>query len=80
MPPTSFCAVLDGPHHVRADPESDLNNLDPRNLREAQLMWNQQAGPLLGRRVRVHGTLFAGHTGHHHVDLLPFVALIEPLE
>ena len=72
--------VIDEPLHVRADHESDINSLEQRNVREVQLVWSQKAGPLLGRRVRVRGTLFAGHTGHHHVDLLVIVALIEPLE
>jgi hypothetical protein len=53
------------------DPELDTPQ---RSVRRVQLVLDSagyaQMRPLVGQRVRLRGTLFAAHTGHHHTPIL----------
>lgn len=54
-------------------PQDDLMNIPEKNVRSIQLVINQNPNPNLikeGEHVTVTGTLFHGHTGHHHTAVL----------
>jgi hypothetical protein len=72
--------LLDAPVSVRADPRSDLNDLEQRRLLVVQLVSSEPLRLLEGVHIRGCGTLFAAHTGHHHAELLMTVASIEAIE
>ncbi len=62
-----FLIELERPIAVRGDPTDELNSRSITELSRVQLEVSANPDPaLLGARVRVTGTLFTAHTGHHH--------------
>ena len=63
--------VLNEPICINANSNDALNPLDSSNIREVQLVFSTPPGPeFMERSVAVYGSLFAAHTGHHHVPIL----------
>jgi hypothetical protein len=73
-PETGFYLRLEAPICTTASPDSADNNGALQDVRLVQLVLDQAAyahlRPHLGRRITLHGSLFAAVTGHHHAPLL----------
>ena len=66
-----FLLELERPIAVRGDPTDELNRDSIDELKRVQLEVSASPDPaLLGTRVRVTGTLFTAHTGHHHTPAI----------
>lgn len=67
----SWILSLDKPIKVRAKDETDpVTGPSVDNVRELQLVLHKPRRKMIGKKVRVKGTLFHAHTGHHHTDVL----------
>ena len=72
------------PVNVRGDPKSDINRASAEDVTEMQVL--MYAIPVsthqkyFGTCVSITGTLFTGHTGHHHTDVLITAQKITPAE
>jgi len=71
---TGWYVALEKPLCVKGEPSDDINADDVSDVRLLQLvlMHDEYATDkdLVGKRVRVSGTLFTAHTGHHHTPVL----------
>lgn len=71
-----FLLVLDKPVDVQPDPDlsSDTNTESFKNVREMQMVFmnidHKLFKRIMGKKVKVTGTLFQAETGHHHTDVL----------
>jgi Domain of unknown function (DUF4431) len=74
--------VLPRPVRVQGDPTSELNSETFANITQVQLVIDDGIAPgyskYFERDVEVTGKLFAGHTGHHHTDVLITVETLTP--
>jgi Domain of unknown function (DUF4431) len=63
---------LDQPVCVLADPKDTINSEDERDQRLVTLVLasGMKLASYVGARVRVDGTLFHAHTGHHRTPIL----------
>jgi hypothetical protein len=72
-PEPAWVLHLERPVSVVAAP-GDLFNQSERNVRQMQLVLTteplRKLAPLVNRRVRATGSLFHGHTAHHHTPVL----------
>jgi len=68
----AWILVLDKPVDVigKEDGKDDFDSNTERNVSEVQLVTRQKPDGLLGKSVRVKGTLFHANTGHHHTAVL----------
>lgn len=67
----SWILSLDKPINVQSKDETDpVLGPSVENVRELQLVLHEPRRELIGKKVRVKGTLFHAHTGHHHTDVL----------
>lgn len=63
------------------DPKEELNTPEPSvSVFQIVISDYEAFRPLLNESVRVAGTLFHGHTGHHHTPVLIRASKIEPAE
>ena len=71
--------TLDKPINVRGrkDPDPGLAP-SVENVDKLQLVLSKTATELVGKKVKIKGTLFHAHTGHHHTDVLLEVETIVP--
>ncbi len=82
-PETHWILKLSKPVCVNGDPKNEINTETERNIKEIQLIIQEDDGRhmhLLSRRVVVTGTLFHAHTGHHRTRVLMEVSGITPAE
>ncbi len=67
----SWILSLNKPINVRAKTETDpILGPSVEDVRKLQLVMPKPYRELIGKKVIVKGTLFHGHTGHHHTDVL----------
>ena len=80
-PETHWILALEKPVCVDGT-KGDDTDVSERGVQRLQLVLSQDqyaaCGFLLGRKVRVSGTLFHAITGHHHTSVLMTVGRIEP--
>ena len=69
---------LSEPVNISGDSHSDINTESFENVREVQLQLDGYDS-LVGKRVTVSGTLFAGHTGWHFKSVVMSVKVIQPI-
>jgi uncharacterized protein DUF4431 len=65
--------VLDAPITVEGDSSDSLNRTTYTNVRRIHMARGRidlTFSTYVGRRVTASGTLYEGHTGHHHTDVL----------
>ncbi len=69
--------VLSEPVNVRGDLNSDLNTESFEGVKQIQLaVPGKFRKDLIGKKVVVKGSLFRGHTGHHHTNVMMNVSAI----
>ena len=72
-----YILVLDEPIDVIADKSKDPMEIGYSEVSEIQLAVGQddyeKIDQLVGKRIKVEGSLFYAHTGHHHRDVLMHV-------
>ena len=68
-PERPFIVVLDQPICVDGDPTSDINTESVANVTEVQVGAEEELDAMVGRHIKVLGTLFAAHTGHHNTSV-----------
>lgn len=81
-----FLLVLDKPIDVHVDQSrpgdvTDTNDFD--GVKEMQVVFTGKrmfSKKIIGKKVKVTGTLFQAHTGHHHTDVLIEVDTVERLK
>lgn len=68
-----FILLLDDPIKVIAE-DADIYNSDISNVLEIQLVLNKDEVDIVkqykNKHIKIQGTLFSAHTGHHHTDVL----------
>jgi hypothetical protein len=64
--------------NVRGDSGDGFNSISERNVKRIQLVFEPGTSykQFVGRYVRVKGTLFHAHTGHHYTKVVMSVASI----
>lgn len=71
---TGWYVRLADPICVAGKPDDDLNIRDVAGVRLIQLVLVHDEykthAQLVGKKVKATGTLFTGHTGHHHTPVL----------
>ena len=78
-----YILFLDHPISVLPKPGSHGDFEDPyRNVRQLELVTISDSGVhvIERKRVRVQGTFFSRHTGHHHTNVLMEVKAIEAIQ
>jgi hypothetical protein len=72
--------LLSRPVNVRGQPGDELNSESVRGIKEIQLVLEKLSASyrmLANQQVRVKGTLFHAHTGHHYTAALMTVRQIK---
>lgn len=68
-----FILLLDDPIKVIAE-DADIYTSDISNVLEIQLVLNKDEVDIVkqykNKHIKIQGTLFSAHTGHHHTDVL----------
>lgn len=68
-----FILLLDDPIKVIAE-DADIYNSDISDVLEIQLVLNKDEVDIVkqykNKHIKIQGTLFSAHTGHHHTDIL----------
>lgn len=83
-PETYWILKLTKPICVNGNPKDEINNATVNDVMLIQLVFLGEGNEynryrdLLSKKVGVTGSLFLGHTGHHHTDILIDVKDIKP--
>lgn len=71
---------LKDPVNVRGKADDIIDGRSVENVKVVQLVRSEPHQKMIGKTVRVKGTLFGAHTGHHHTDVLMSVQEIVLVE
>jgi len=77
---SQYILLLDSPIDVIATGNDPIDQTERRITRLTLVVFDFKKNPvepLIGKRVRVEGTLFHAHTGHHHTKVLIIVSSIK---
>lgn len=65
-----YILQLHTPINIKGDKLDEINSDTYTNVSEIQLVKSNSMDAIKNKQIKIKGTLFQAHTGHHHTDVL----------